>query len=433
MGRPKKEHSEETPPVKLDSVEWMNTPFALVKSGVEQGMLSLPEQKVLLKVSEILQSFISEFYAKGRDKSGEEPLSLFTKKVIAEGGLPTIHMNAADLGETSSRYAEVFAAFQKLSTIQVKGPKYDKETGQYLGDDWFNVFSHFYMPKSKDGYTYVNKNGEEITTARHDGFADFTINPNVALFAFRMESGYVNHPKEIAFKAQQYYAPLVYFLLKHHSSGKSKVTVPYSDVQDITGVVKRDPEDRHVVSNQFPLFSKFKQRVLEPAKVELERMGGKNLIDITFTYEPIYKGRVKRGDPDAISFTVIQTDLGVYHTASKKKKAEMLAEQAAQAAAQSVKKSRSKKAESVNQTIMQFENNYAQEILDSLRSEFGSGSMGYDYYFGKNASCEVGEESVSLKVPASMRDTIIRSENIMDKIQKCVTDVLGKKVNININ
>ena len=211
------------------------------------------------------------------------------------------------------------------------------------------------------------------------------------------------------------------------------MTVPYSDVQDITGVVKRDPEDRHVISNQFPLFSKFKQRVLEPAKVELERMGGKNLIDITFTYEPIYKGRVKRGDPDAISFTVIQTDLGVYHTASKKKKAEMLAEQAAQAAAQSVKKSRSKKAESVNQTIMQFENNYAQEILDSLRSEFGSGSMGYDYYFGKNASCEVGEESVSLKVPASMRDTIIRSENLMDKIQKCVTDVLGKKVNININ
>lgn len=430
MGRPKKEHSEETPPVKLDSVEWMNTPFALVKSGVEQGMVSLPEQKVLLKVSEILQSFISEFYAKGRDKSGEEPLSLFTQKVISEGGLPTIHMNAADLGETSSRYAEVFAAFKKLSTIQVKGPKFD-ENGQYLGDDWYNVFSHFYMPKSENGYRYTDKDGNEQTSDRYDGYADFTINPNVALYAFRMESGYVNHPKEIAFKAQQYYAPLVYFLLKHHSSGKSKVTVPYSDVQDMTGTVTRDPKDRHIISNQFPLFSKFKQRVLEPAKVELERMGGKNLIDITFTYEPIYKGRVKRGDPDAISFTVIQTDLGVYHTASKKKKAEMLAEQAAQAAT-SVRKSRSKKAESVNQTIMEFETNFAQEILDSLRLEFGSGAMGYDYYFGKNATCEVGEESISLKVPASMRETILRSGNIMDKITKCVTDVLGKKVDINI-
>lgn len=431
MGRTKKENSEETPPVKLDSVKWINTPFALVKSGVEQGMVSLPEQKVLLKVSEILQSFISEFYEKGRDKSGEEPLSLFTQKVISEGGLPTIHMNAADLGETSSRYADVFQAFIKLSNLKVKGPKFD-ETGKYLGDDWFNVFSHFYMPKRENGYRYIDKDGQEQTSDRYDGYADFTINPDVALYAFRMEGGYVNHPKEIAFKAQQYYAPLVYFLLKHHSSGKSKVTVPYSAVQDITGVVKREPKDRHIISNQFPLFSKFKQRVLEPAKAELERMGEKNLIDITFTYEPIYKGRVKRGDPDAISFTVIQTDLGVYHTATKKKKAEMLAEQAAQAA-NTAKKTRGRKSDTVNQTLMQFEANFAQDILDSLRLEFGSGAMGYDYYFGKNASCEVGEESVSLKVPASMRETILRSGNIMDKITKCVTDVLGKTVSININ
>lgn len=420
-GRPKKEVEEAMPPVRLDSVEWMNTPYAMLKMGGEGGY-SLVEQRVLLKVSEALQTFIGDFYREGRDKSNEKPLSLFTEKLLSEG-LPVIHMSAADFSLSSSNYAEVFQAFEKVSKLQVKGPKYD-DKGNYLGDDFYNVFSHFFMPKNDNGYKYTDKEGQEQVVTRYKGYADFSINPNVAKYAFNMEKGYVNHPKEISFKSQQLYAPLLYFLLKHHAAGKSNVTVPYGEVQDMTGSVTRDPDDRHIISNAFPVFSKFKQRVLDPAKAELKRMGEKNLIDITFEYEAIYKGKVKRGDPDSITFTIEQTDLGIFHSSSKKKKAEMLAEQ--------LKKGKTKIDDS-SQTTIDFGDgvgekpDYPAQILSSLRSSFGNGQQGYDYYFGKRARASVddGHTQVVLSVPSSVKESIKASDMVMEKIHRAVIDVIG--------
>ncbi len=311
MGRKKKSQLEQTP-ADLQSVEWINTPFSLVQFG--KGF-SLIQQQALIKVSKYLQKYISDFYNEHRNAKPDRPLALFTKEALEKG--IKIPLRADEFNIQSSNYTAVFEAFQTISLTQVRAPKFD-EQGNRLGTDWYNVFSHFYMPLTQAGYVKDRGLPTEERFARYEGYAEFTVNPNIAAYAFDMTSGYINHPAEIAMQAQQPYAPLLYFLIKHSSKGKRVVEVPYRDVQIMLGTVTVDREDNDkIIENSFPLFSKFKQRVLDVAQTEIERMASLNQIDITFTYRPIYMGKTQRGDPKSIEFSIMQTELGVYHAKHK--------------------------------------------------------------------------------------------------------------------
>lgn len=311
MARKKKSQIAQTP-ANLQDVEWINTPFSLVQFG--KGF-SLIQQQALIKVSKYLQQYISDFYNEHRNLQPDRPLALFTKEALEHGIYITLR--ADEFGVQSSNYAAVFEAFHTISTTQVKAPKFD-EQGNRLGTEWYNVFSHFFMPTNDNGYTFTNKDGQVENRQRYEGYARFTINPNVAAYAFDMARGYVNHPAEIAMQSQQPYAPLLYFLIKHSAKGKRVVAVPYREVQLMLGTVVVDKDDNDkVIENSFPLFSKFKQRVLDVAQAEIERMAALNQVDITFTYRPIYPGRAQRGDPTSIEFSIVQTPLGSYHAKHK--------------------------------------------------------------------------------------------------------------------
>ena len=64
-------------------------------------------------------------------------------------------------------------------------------------------------------------------------------------------------------------------------------------------------------------------------------------------------------------------------------------------------------------------------ILDNLRFEFGSGQMGYDYYFGSRAQCMVEGTIAILYVPSSVVQPLATSNNNVAKIKKAVCAVLG--------
>lgn len=418
MGRIKKSQIEQQP-ADLQSVEWINTPFAIAKFG--KGF-SLIQQQALIKVSEALQGYIRDFYNEKRNLSGENPLGLFRKEVLTE--LEPIRMYASDFGVPASHYAEVFEAFKVISQTQVKAPQYD-EDGNYIKTDWYNVFSHFSMPETDKGYTYTDKEtGEKTTVTRYEGWADFTINPNVAAHAFNMAGGYVNHPARIAMDSKLSYAPLLYFLIKHSAGSKSKVRVPYSAVQEMLGTVVKDKKTGEVLSNSFPLFSKFKQRVLNKVQEEIKRMADVNQIDITFEYEPIYRGKVSRGDPEYIEFTIQLSDLGKFHNGLL------------QMPDGTPRRGRPRKAK-VDDTPSLFdgvgeEPDYPTQILAALRAAFGNGQQGYDYWFGKRAKASVNDShtQVVLVVPASVKDSLKASAMLMEKIHRSVAEVMGHECEV---
>ena len=49
---------------------------------------------------------------------------------------------------------------------------------------------------------------------------------------------------------------------------------------------------------------------MDPIREDLDRMASENQVDFTFDYEPVYKGTVKRGNPDEILFKIKLSELG---------------------------------------------------------------------------------------------------------------------------
>lgn len=416
MGRIKKSQIEQQP-ADLQSVEWINTPFSLVKFG--KGF-SLIQQQALIKVSEALQTHINKFYNEKQHLTKSDPNGLIRREVLES--MEPIRMYASDFGVGDGHYAEVFEAFKIISMTQVKAPEYD-ENGNYVTTKWYNVFSHFSMPETDKGYTYTNKDGNEQTVVRYEGYAEFAINTNiinyalnltVADYALNMKDGYVNHPARLVQESRLAAATLLYFLVKHSARSMSKVKIAYRDVQEMLGTKEWDKKTGEVTRDDYPLFSKFKQRVLDKVCAEIKRMAVINQADITFEYEPVYRGKVKRGDPEWIEFTIQLSDLGKFHNGLL-------------ALPDGETRRRGRPRKQVADNTPSLFDGVGEEpaspdaILADLRYEFGNGQQGYDYYFGPKATCKVIDGVAHIGLPSAwMVQTLQGSFMASEKLHRCL-------------
>jgi len=74
-----------------------------------------------------------------------------------------------------------------------------------------------------------------------------------------------------------------------------------------------------VTTEKYQKFSQFRKQVLDVARGDMERLCEENKIEIMLSctdpdkkgYEPIYRGSVKRGNPEKIKFHIKRTPLGV--------------------------------------------------------------------------------------------------------------------------
>jgi len=411
----KKQEPQVYVPASVADAKWINTPFAYARLSKD---LTLLQQNVLLKVSDQLQGHITQFFLDKRHLLSDDPNSLFTPEVTAS--LPRVEIRLSDFGIDKTRYGEIHVAASAVSDLRIKAPNIEDD-GTVNGYRMFPVFDEVVVPKTDETASDEDKYNYRT------GVMYASINPKVAAYAFNMRLGYINHPMQIAQDAGQVYSPRIYFLIKHYlPKGKSVVNIPYDKIREELGMIVVDRETGDPVDELYPQYSRFRTYVLDKAKEDIDNMAKRNLIDITFTYEPCYKGNANRGNPESITFKVELTELGKYH--KQPNKARTKTEEKSE---EPKRRGRPRK-DSATQTELSFNIDYNAELLDSLRQSFGNGVMGYDYYFGKSASCEVGEECVIIKVPASVVDTLSKSAIYMDKIRKCVLDVVGKEMTIKI-
>lgn len=469
------------------ATRWINTPFVYT---TKFAGLSLLQQDVLVRVSDQIQEYVTKYFSENRHLGKEIPRPLFTKSELEEG-LKPLKINLAELADYATHYNRIESLVREALAIQVRGPYVDEETGQ-TKMVWFNVFTEAetgVTDKGDLGFVYTNKEGEEKASPKRTGYIEFNINPKIAKYAFDMSKGYINHPNSIARIAEVDYTPTFYSLLKNRALQKNgivPVSLTVTEIKDALHVYTVDEKTSAKVY-QYPKYSQFKKGVLMRIQADLDKLAKEDRIDVSFTFNEVRKPGKTTGDPLYIVFTLYKTMLGVlrdnmkHRDAAEKNLIVYLCDMCpdlngvdASRLISSVKDNNKfvdlacyvyreltnkVKANIMNnsssfilsslrgwinkhidkpveQDLFALDADGTQEdgamVLDALRAEFGSGAMGYDYYFGKNATCEVGEENVSFKVPASMRDTILRSDNIMDKINKCVTEVLGKQIIINI-
>lgn len=315
----KKNNQQEMVQVALDEHRWINTPVIYTNYGKDFTRL---QQDIMLQVAGQLQPYIKQFLDESRYKDPERPKSIFTKSQTES--LPIVHIPLAELGIASSHYGDADEALDAIKMLWARKTVYDEQTGLRKGDVFKPVFNQVYIPDSDvsvtTGEALQYHSSDDGKTKRKSGYIEVVINPEVAADVFDMSSGYFNHLERIAnFCSSAYTSRLYLLLMAQVSKGQMHPVFDFKDLKEQMGLITYDRETHELVEEKYPMFTKFKSLVLNVARRDMDRLCEENKIEIQLAstpqckegYEPLYRGSVKRGNPEKIKFHIKRTPLGV--------------------------------------------------------------------------------------------------------------------------
>ena len=287
--------------------KWINTPFAFTRLSKN---LSLLQQAVLLKVSEQLQPFIKEFFGSDLAKSRKVPKSLFSE-AVKNSGVTQIYISYAELGVPENNFFAVKQAMKEVLDVKVEGPKKNEDGS--MGMHMYNVFL--------SGETSIKNTGVVF------GLNPQVIDPDKHLYvldyAFNMVEGYVSHPDNIALIGEVARMPMIYYILRDASGNNWKersIQLTVSKIKKYLGMMEFSGAE--IVKEAYPKFSQFKKNVLDNSIADINRLKQLGQIDVCISYEPIYNGKRKVGNPAYIEFTIYDTIEQMQQALAKKQKAQ---------------------------------------------------------------------------------------------------------------
>ena len=293
--------------------QYISTPFAYTKFSKN---LSLLQQSVLTKVSEHLQSYVRHFFGSELRKDPKVPRPLFSE-AEKHNGMPEFIMSYAELGVDIANYNVARAAVQEVLNLTVDAPGEDDDGKASVKA--FNIFTHANI--SFEGGTGVS----------------FRLNPEVVDYVFDMSQGYVRHPADIARIGQIERMPMMYYYL-HKKSKHWKLRVVNLTVLEIktylgmlgkitegtderSGRPRKDGKEK---KEAYPKFSQFKKNVIETSINDINRLCKDGMLDVCVSYEPIYNGKRKVGNPAYIEFTIYDTIEQMRQALAKKQEIQRL-------------------------------------------------------------------------------------------------------------
>lgn len=380
--------------------QYISTPFAYTKFSKN---LSLLQQTVLTKVSEHLQGYVRHFFGSDLRKDPKVPRPLFSE-AEKNNGMPEFVMSYAELGVDIANYNVARAAVQEVLNLTVDAPSEDSDGKASVKA--FNIFTHANI--SFEGGTGVS----------------FRLNPEVVDYVFDMSQGYVRHPADIARIGQIERMPMMYYYL-HKKSEHWKhrvVRLTVLDIKTYLGMLGKITEGTDERSGRprkggkekkeaYPKFSQFKKNVIETSINDINRLRKDGLLDVCVSYEPIYNGKRKVGNPAYIEFTI-------YDTIEQMRSEEMRKQQTGQPAPLFVDAGEvaPKPGEKEWQQLVSMLDG---EIEEELRKvEFA----GYDE-----------KKGVFLRTSSAQHEKVERclTDDVIKHVQKCSVKVFGKTVNWN--
>lgn len=262
----------------MDELTLIKTPTSYIKLG---SKLTLLQQDAMLMVSGHLQQYVKNFFDLGLHRSGSPVRPLFTQYLL-QNGIPPFKIYLADMGINAANYKVVREAVEEMNLL-VEHQQVDADGKQTSTTVLSPVFKQFRVPP-------------------HYGYIEVEINNDVAQYAFDMAQGYIDHPKLIARYATKRSTPRLYFMLRQRHSALVRLTV--QEIKNYLGFETTKDERTGEWIVPYAKFAHFKTKVLDAVQQDLDKMAEGGHTDITFTYEPIYQGDRRRGDPDFIEFYV---------------------------------------------------------------------------------------------------------------------------------
>ena len=131
---------------------------------------------------------------------------------------------------------------------------------------------------------------ERLIKAKDPGtdakFIDISFHPKMKPFLLSLQTRYTQYDVQNILALPSTYSIRIYELLKQYQKiGHRKFTL--HELKEIIGViVESSVKGKKVISDTYPKYGNFRQRVIEKAKRDLAKH-----TDIYFTYEPIKRGR----------------------------------------------------------------------------------------------------------------------------------------------
>ena len=370
--------------------KWINTPFAFTRLSKN---LSLLQQAVLVKVSEQLQPFIKEFFGSDLAKSRKVPKSLFSE-AVKNSGVTQIYISYAEIGVPENNFFAVKQAMKEVLDVKVEGPKKNEDGS--MGMHMYNVFL--------SGETSIKNTGVVF------GLNPQVIDPDKHLYvldyAFNMVEGYVSHPDNIALIGEVARMPMIYYILRDASGNNWKersIQLTVSKIKKYLGMMEFSGAE--IVKEAYPKFSQFKKNVLDNSIADINRLKQLGQIDVCISYEPIYNGKRKVGNPAYIEFTIYDTIEQMQQALAKKQKAQEPASLFAEA-----------------EEVKPGEKEW-QQLVAMLDGEIGEElrKVVFVSYDGKTVLLKASREQCK-KVESCLSDDVIAH------VKKCSKQVFGKVI-----
>ena len=270
--------------ISLIPSNYINSPFAYARLLNKYNRTQL---HLLLRVTERIQKYIKKFYNSDLKNSTARPQPLFSEE--DKRNMERMVVSFSELGITSNNIPNVQEKINEALELILRRPIIRKNG--VLDFDATPAFTH-------------------IQSDRENHRILFDINMKIADELFDMSYGYISHPDDIALLANVEKMPSLYFYLRHLMLNWKKKTVKVEvfELKDALGLVERNDKNE-VTKINYPRFFHFKQRVIDPALKDLDRLKGLGQIDKSFNVEYEYKGDKKRGDPDWIIFSIKEDEV----------------------------------------------------------------------------------------------------------------------------
>lgn len=371
---------------------YISTPYAYTKLSKN---LSLLQQSMLNKVSEHLQNYIQYYFGSGLKDSHEKPRPLFSK-AEKNRGLPDFMVSYAELGVDIANYNVARKAIKEVLELTIEAPWVDKDGNESM--KYQLIFS-----------------GANASSIESNGVS-FTLNPDVVDWVFDMSQGYVKHPANIARIGQVERMPMMYYyLFKKSESWKYREVHPtVLDIKDYLGLLKsvREGSNKRAgrkvmnleegeIKEAYPKFSQFKKNVLDTSIADINRLRKEGLLDVCVSYEPVYNGKRKVGNPAYIKFCIYDTIEEMMKATAPQEQTLLFADE-------------------------QPGEREWQQLLSMLDGEAGDElrKVGFMSYDGKTILLKASREQCE-RVESCLTDDVIKH------VKKCSVKVFGKIVNWN--
>lgn len=288
----------------VPEISYIKQPYNLT---FMRGELSNMQLSAVIEVMDQMQDRVEKWLGMGTQQKELQP-SLFSKEEL-EAGIPAIRIPLSSLGVLPQYYDRLEDAVRSMTSQTIE---YESTIDGQPSKVFAPLFKRIAIPRR----SVLNERAIEGKveapskhTPRRGSFIEIDLNTEIVPYLFNMKQ-YNKYIKEVARNCSLYTSRIYMCITAKKYSQTGIWEISYSEFRQIMGADRYDNATRKWVTAKYPVYTDFRKRVLNGAMKELKELEERGEVDCYFTYEEVFPGGIRRGNPDRLRFFIHITEMG---------------------------------------------------------------------------------------------------------------------------